>query len=43
MNLTALAIYILIWPVMSTGILVLLLVSLFRDIRAAKREGRDML
>ncbi|MEZ2720271.1 putative transporter small subunit [Paenalcaligenes hominis] len=43
MNLTALSIYILIWPVMSAGILVLLLVSLFRDIRAAKREGREML
>lgn len=43
MNLTALATYILIWPVLSAGVLVLLLVSLFRDIRAAKREGREML
>lgn len=43
MNVTALSIYILIWPVLSVGVLALLLVSLFRDIRNAKREGRDML
>ncbi|GAA5089947.1 MULTISPECIES: putative transporter small subunit [Paenalcaligenes] len=43
MSINALVFYILIWPVLSTGILALLLVSLFRDIRAAKREGREML
>lgn len=43
MSIGALTIYILVWPVISSGILLLLLVSLFRDLRAAKREGRDML
>lgn len=43
MNFAALTAYILVWPAMSAGILILLLVALFRDLRAAKREGREML
>lgn len=43
MSINTLVAYILVWPVISSGILLLLLVSLFRDLRAAKREGRDML
>lgn len=43
MNFTALTVYILVWPAMSAGVLILLLVALFRDLRAAKREGREML
>lgn len=43
MSINTLVFYILVWPVISSGILLLLLVSLFRDLRAAKREGRDML
>ncbi|HLS42441.1 MAG TPA: putative transporter small subunit [Paenalcaligenes sp.] len=34
--------YILVWPVISAGILALLIFSLVRDLRAAKREGREM-
>lgn len=34
--------YILVWPVISAGILALLLVSLFRDVRAARRDGQSM-
>ena len=43
MSIGLLATYILVWPVISAGILLLLLVALFHDMRAAKREGRDML
>lgn len=43
MSINALVAYILVWPVISSGILILLLVSLFLDIRSAKREGREML
>lgn len=35
--------YILVWPIISAGILALLLGALFVDMRTAKREGRDML
>lgn len=34
--------YILVWPVISAGILVLLVVSLIRDLRAARRDGQGM-
>lgn len=34
--------YILIWPVISTGVLAVLVVSLVRDIRRARREGKSM-
>lgn len=37
-----LTLYILIWPVISAGVLLLLLVSLARDIRAARRDGKGM-
>lgn len=43
MSIELLTTYILVWPAISFGILVLLLVSLVRDMRAAKREGREML
>ncbi len=43
MNITLLSIYILIWPVMAMGVLVLLCVALARDIRAARRKGTDLL
>lgn len=35
--------YIMVWPVISAGILVLLVTALIRDLRAAKREGREMI
>lgn len=34
--------YILIWPVISAGVLALLVVALIRDIRAARRGGQEM-
>lgn len=43
MSINELVVYILVWPVISAGILGLLVVSLIRDLRAAKREGREML
>ncbi len=43
MNFTALTAYILVWPAMSAILLVVLIVALIRDMRAAKREGREML
>lgn len=43
MNFTALSVYVLIWPAMSAILLVVLVVALIRDLRAAKREGREML
>lgn len=35
--------YILIWPVISAGVLALLIVSLIRDIRRARRTGEEMI
>lgn len=35
--------YILVWPVISIGVLGLLIVALFRDLRAARRDGQDMI
>lgn len=43
MSIGLLTAYILVWPVISAGILVLLLGALFIDMRNAKREGREML
>src|SRR5690625_1933144 len=39
---TLLTTYILIWPVISAGILVLLLVSLFRDVKTARKTGDSL-
>lgn len=35
--------YILIWPVVSAGILALLIISLVRDIRQSKANGTEMI
>lgn len=37
-----LTVYILVWPVISIGVLGLLLISLARDWRAAKRSGSKL-
>lgn len=42
MNAMALSAYILIWPVLSAGILVMLIVALIRDLREARRTGDEM-
>lgn len=35
--------YILIWPVLSAGVLAVLIFALIRDLRAARREGQEMI
>ena len=35
--------YILVWPVISAGILAVLIVALIRDFRAAKKGGHEMI
>lgn len=35
--------YILVWPVISAGILALLIISLIRDIRRARKTGEEMI
>lgn len=42
-GLNGLVTYILIWPVLSAGTLLLLVVSLIRDIIHARRKGKDLL
>jgi len=37
-----LTIYFLIWPAISAVVMVVLLVALWRDLRAAKRSGASM-
>lgn len=35
--------YILVWPVISVGVLAVLIVALIRDLRAARRDGQTMI
>lgn len=35
--------YILVWPVISMGVLGVLIVALFKDLRAARRDGQSMI
>lgn len=35
--------YILVWPVISAGVLAVLIVALVRDLRAARRGGQNMI
>lgn len=42
MSATMLTLYILVWPVLSAGILALLIVSLIRDMRKARKSGDEM-
>ncbi|HLR30175.1 MAG TPA: putative transporter small subunit [Paenalcaligenes sp.] len=43
MELDTLVAYILVWPVLSAGILILLIASLIRDIVRARRDGEELL
>ncbi len=43
MSIFALTTYMLVWPIISAGILVLLVVSLIRDIRNARKNGKGMI
>lgn len=42
MNATLLTLYVLVWPVICAGLLVVLVGSVIRDWREARREGRDL-
>ena len=42
MSITLLSFYILVWPVLALGVLVLLCVALARDIRAARKKGTGL-
>ena len=37
-----LTLYVLVWPVIAAIVMAVLCVSLFRDIRKARREGTDL-
>jgi cytochrome oxidase assembly protein ShyY1 len=43
MSANSLAIYVLIWPILSAGVLALLIVALWRDIRASRKSGEEMI
>jgi len=43
MTVAELTAYILVWPVLSAGILIMLVVALIRDIREARRTGEEMI
>ncbi|WP_219856434.1 putative transporter small subunit [Pseudomonas capeferrum] len=42
MSSFALTLYVLIWPVIAAAVLITLCVSLYRDMRKAKRDGTDL-
>ena len=42
MSIAALTFYILIWPAIVAVVLVVICVAFFRELRAARREGRDI-
>jgi len=42
MSIPLLSFYILIWPALAMGVLVLLCIALARDIRAARKKGKDL-
>jgi hypothetical protein len=35
--------YFLVWPIVSAGVLVVLIVALLRDMRNARRDGEEMI
>lgn len=43
MDAWGLSIYILIWPILSAGVLAMLIVALIRDMREARRTGEEMI
>ncbi|WP_369791829.1 putative transporter small subunit [Pusillimonas sp. T7-7] len=38
-----LTVYILVWPVLSAAVLLMLIVALVRDMRAARKDGDGMI
>ncbi|MFI8336975.1 hypothetical protein SAMN04490203_3098 [Pseudomonas taetrolens] len=43
MSSFALTLYVLIWPAIAAAVMITLCVSLYRDMRKAKRDGTDLL
>lgn len=43
MNTLLFAAYVLVWPAISTAILAILLIAVWRDYRSAKEEGRELI
>lgn len=42
MSSLMLTLYVLMWPTIAAGVMVLLCVSLYKDIRKAKKEGTEL-
>ena len=42
MNTLTLAAYMLVWPLISLAVLAVIIFATIRDIRSARREGRDV-
>lgn len=42
MSSYALTLYVMIWPVMAAGVMITLCVSVYRDMRKARRDGTDL-
>jgi len=42
MSSFALTLYVLIWPTIAAAVMITLCVSLYRDMRKAKRDGTDL-
>lgn len=42
MSSYALTLYVMIWPVIAAGVMITLCVSVYRDMRKAKRDGTDL-
>lgn len=38
----ALTLYVLIWPLIAAGVMITLCVSVYRDMRKARRDGTDL-
>ncbi|MGE6440898.1 putative transporter small subunit [Psychrobacter sp. NPDC078409] len=41
-NVFIYGLYILIWPAITLGVLVLICTATYRDVRSAKRDNRDI-
>ncbi|WP_231692773.1 putative transporter small subunit [Thiopseudomonas alkaliphila] len=42
MSTVGLTIYVLMWPVLATGVLIVLCAGLIKDIRKAKKKGKSL-
>ena len=43
MSTFGLTVYVLVWPVMATGVLAVLCIGLMRDIRQARKKGKRLI